>query len=110
VLLKHIRQLSNVQAIGYCCFQLVSFIRFICLGHFLLSTAIRFPVDKTNVTGTIAPTKVTLDRLLLFFVTEVISIIYSRFPKGRKMALNPIEPGNIGGYPVELDLVPGSII
>jgi len=38
-----------------------------------------------------------------------VGIIKSKFPQGREMTLDPIQPRNIGGCPVELDPVLGSI-
>ena len=70
--------------------------------------AIHVPIFQTDVTRTIGPSNVKLNRLLLFFVTAIVRVIRSKFPQGREAALNPIEVGSIRGRPVELYLVPTS--
>lgn len=70
-----------------------------------MSTTIRFPIFKTDLTSAIPLGKITLNRRLLFFMAAVVCIVQGKFLQGREMTFDPIQPGGIRRRPVELDLV-----
>ncbi len=50
----------------------------------------------------ISPSKVALDRGLLFFMAAEVGVVQSKFPQSGELGFNPIEPGSVGGGQVKL--------
>lgn len=71
----------------------------LCCGSF---SPPRFDSDLTT---SVSPGKIAIDRFLKFFVCFVVRVVQGEFFECGELAFNPIEPGSIGRREIELNVV-----